>query len=134
MGLKHSVRKKSLLPPCERLAWDSEFFGVETARVRGDWLTGARVKAIDEWCERGKAAWLYFLGRADDAETVRCAEAGGFGLVDVRVTYERAIGGEIAADAEIRATARAVLEPGCRGMWSSMDRGVARGGPGILFP
>jgi len=102
MGLKRSVRKKNSLPPCERLAWDSEFFGVETARVRGDWLTGARVKAIDECCERGKVAWLYFLGRGDDAETTRCAEAGGFGLVDVRVTYERAIGGEIAADAEIR--------------------------------
>lgn len=99
------AKRKSAAEPCERLAWDSEFFGVETAWVRGDVLTAARVKEIDGWCGAKNIAWLYFLGRADDAETIRCAQAGGFGLVDVRVTYERAILGEIENPAGVEAFA-----------------------------
>ena len=38
------AKRKRAVEPCERLAWDSEFFGVETARVRGDSLTAERVK------------------------------------------------------------------------------------------
>lgn len=96
-------RKAAEAEPCERLEWDSEFFGVETARVRGDKLTAARVKEIDAWCGARKIAWLYFLGRADDAETARCAERGGFGLVDVRVTYERMISGDFEGAAGVEA-------------------------------
>jgi dTDP-4-amino-4,6-dideoxy-D-galactose acyltransferase len=77
--------------PCELLGWDSEFFGVETARVKGDSLTSGRVEEIDRWCKENKIKWLYFLARSDDAETVKCAERSGFELVDVRVTYDRSV-------------------------------------------
>ena len=97
------AKRVNAAEPCERLAWDSEFFGVETARVRGDSLTAERVKEIDSWCRARKVAWLYFLARADDAETARCAQAGGFGLVDVRVTYEREISGKVKRPAGVEA-------------------------------
>jgi ribosomal protein S18 acetylase RimI-like enzyme len=75
--------------PCERLSWDSDFFGVGTARVRGETLTANLVREIDAWCRQRQISLLYFQSRADDAEAVRRAEDAGFRLVDVRLTFER---------------------------------------------
>jgi dTDP-4-amino-4,6-dideoxy-D-galactose acyltransferase len=72
--------------PCDVLSWDSEFWGFPVARVRGHTLTPARLACIDRWCEARSIACLYFLATFDDPTTVRCAEDGGFRLVDVRVT------------------------------------------------
>ncbi|HYM09481.1 MAG TPA: GNAT family N-acetyltransferase [Bryobacterales bacterium] len=74
--------------PCERLDWDSTFFGFPAARVCGDTLTRERLAQIDDWCARSGVACLYFLARADDPETAWLAQAGGFQLVDVRMTFE----------------------------------------------
>jgi dTDP-4-amino-4,6-dideoxy-D-galactose acyltransferase len=74
---------------CQFLEWDSAFFGVPTGRVVGDTLTAERVGRIDGWCAGRGVKWLYFLARADDAGTVRVAEAARFGLVDVRLTFAR---------------------------------------------
>ena len=84
------------LDPCERLEWDTKFFGFPIARVRGDSIDRLRVRRIDAWCRENNIRCLYFLARADDQETARIAEENGFRLVDVRTTL-RHLSSEAAA-------------------------------------
>jgi ribosomal protein S18 acetylase RimI-like enzyme len=79
--------------PCERLAWDSQFFGVEIARVRGETLTDERAKAIDDWCGINRIKLLYFLARSDNPATAVLAEESGYREVDQRVTLHRPLAG-----------------------------------------
>lgn len=76
-------------PPCEILAWDSEFFGRRVGRVRGGRLDPERLAAIEAWLQAEAIDCLYFLADADDPATAVLAEEAGFRLVDVRVTLER---------------------------------------------
>src|SRR4051812_14778230 len=78
-------------PLCEKLAWDSEFFGVGIARVTGDTLDEAGAAAVDQWCQANDISCLYFMVRADDPTTRRTAEGHSFALVEVRVELERAV-------------------------------------------
>ncbi len=74
---------------CERLPWDSEFFGLPIARVvrrQLDRQTGAQIEA---WCRQQQIDCLYFLADASDTASVRAAEAHGFRLVDIRLTMSR---------------------------------------------
>jgi ribosomal protein S18 acetylase RimI-like enzyme len=77
-------------PVCEKLPWDTAFFGINIARVYGDTLNTAQAAAIDTWCQSEHIACVYFLARSDDPATVRTAEAHGYSLVDVRVELENA--------------------------------------------
>lgn len=79
--------------PCELLAWDSGFFGVTIARARGSRLTGERLAAIERWCGDRRVACLYFLADAEHPPTVALAEDSGFRLVDVRMSFARALEG-----------------------------------------
>lgn len=79
--------------PCERLAWDSDFFGVNIARVHGDRLDADLSRQVDDWCRDHRIDCLYFFARPDDPQTTRTAEDAGYRLVDVRVVFERAMGG-----------------------------------------
>ena len=74
--------------PCELLPWDTEFFGCRIARVRSDTLKPEQAGQIDEWSRNNHIRGLYFLSRADDPATIQTAEKHGFGLVDIRVTFE----------------------------------------------
>jgi dTDP-4-amino-4,6-dideoxy-D-galactose acyltransferase len=74
--------------PCELLPWDSEFFGCRIARICGDKLRQESALPIDDWCRSNRVRGLYFLARADDPATIQTAEQHGFGLVDIRVTFE----------------------------------------------
>jgi dTDP-4-amino-4,6-dideoxy-D-galactose acyltransferase len=76
--------------PCVRLPWDSEFFGINIARVTGDSLDHTQALAVDTWCQREHIDCLYFLARADDAVTSLCAQTHGYSLVDIRVDFARA--------------------------------------------
>lgn len=78
-----------LAEPCELLPWDSEFWGIPIARVRGRTLTPERLLSIDRWCEERSIACLFFLATFDDPMTVRCAEEGRFHLVDTKITFVR---------------------------------------------
>jgi len=71
------------------LDWDTEFFGRKIARAVGDRLSPDQFAAVDRWCTQSGIECLYFLARADDPLTVRTAERGGFGLMDIRVTLSR---------------------------------------------
>lgn len=72
--------------PCELLSWDSEFWGFPIAKVRGQTMTPESLADVDRWCLERSIACLCFLATFDDPTTVRCAEDGGFRLVDCRVT------------------------------------------------
>lgn len=76
---------------CEFLPWDTEFFSCRIARVGGDTLTPERVEQIDNWSRSNRIRGLYFLARADDPVTIQSAEQHGFGLVDIRITFERMV-------------------------------------------
>ena len=72
---------------CERLDWDSRFFGVSIARAvpsRVDLLTR---DAILDWCRAEGVDCLYFLAD-EDADTMRLLEDAAFSRVDDRVTLE----------------------------------------------
>jgi ribosomal protein S18 acetylase RimI-like enzyme len=74
--------------PCELLPWDTEFFHCRIARVCSDTLKQEQAVQIDEWSRNNRIRGLYFLSRADDPATIRTAEQHGFGLADIRVTFE----------------------------------------------
>ena len=76
--------------PCVLLEWDSNFFGVPIARVQGTRLTPETASQIDAWQRAHAVRCLYFTADVDDATTARLAEAGGYLLVDVRLTFGRA--------------------------------------------
>jgi ribosomal protein S18 acetylase RimI-like enzyme len=73
---------------CERLEWDSTFFGVPIARIRTNRLDETLATEIETWAEAEGIRCLYFLADLEDAATVRIAEQRGYRLVDVRVAYE----------------------------------------------
>ena len=79
--------------PCEALPWDSTFFSRRIARVSGHLLTFERAAAINGWCREHPIDCLYFLADASDPETVRLAAVNGFVLVDIRLTFGRALTG-----------------------------------------
>lgn len=76
-------------PPCERLEWDSSFFGRAIARAQRSHADGAFVEAMLTWCEAQRIDCLYFLAPARDVTTCRLLDDAGFQLVDERVTLER---------------------------------------------
>lgn len=78
--------------PCELLKWDSDFFELKVARLRGNILRPANADAADIWCQRLGVNCLYALLRSDDPESGRVGFSHGYRLVDVRVTLEREIG------------------------------------------
>ena len=79
--------------PAAIRAWDSAFFGVSIGQVgppRGD---PEIINKALQWAAAVSVRCLYLLVDADDDASSRAAEASRFGLVDVRVTLERAVGG-----------------------------------------
>jgi dTDP-4-amino-4,6-dideoxy-D-galactose acyltransferase len=76
---------------CDRLEWDSAFFGVPIARVRANRLTEDSAAEIEAWAKTNGIRCLYFVADLDHMPTVRLAEQYGYSLVDVRVTYEARI-------------------------------------------
>jgi dTDP-4-amino-4,6-dideoxy-D-galactose acyltransferase len=75
--------------PCELLPWDTEFFHCRIARVCGETLRPESAAQIDDWNRCNRIRGLYFLARADDPMTIQTAEQHGFGLVDIRIAFER---------------------------------------------
>jgi dTDP-4-amino-4,6-dideoxy-D-galactose acyltransferase len=77
--------------PCELLPWDTEFFRCRIGRFCGETLRQEQVLQIDDWSRRNRIRGLYFLSRADDPVTLQTAGQHGFGLVDIRLTFEHEI-------------------------------------------
>jgi ribosomal protein S18 acetylase RimI-like enzyme len=97
----------------ELLDWDTRFFGARIARVIGGTLDDARAHIVLEWCEREEIDCLYFLADADSEETATTAEKYGFGLKDIRVTYQLRLEMEKSlADAEPEFPSGVRIRPG----------------------
>ena len=77
--------------PFEARAWDSAFFGARIAQLTARRATAEALAAAVKRARQETIDCLYFLADADDAETVRAAEANGFALVDVRLTLDCSI-------------------------------------------
>ncbi len=73
---------------CERLAWDSQFFGFNIGRLWGNHLTPERAMEAARWCRDHAVKCLYFLADSGDAATQESAADAGFRMVDVRCTYQ----------------------------------------------
>lgn len=73
---------------CELLPWDAAFFGFGVARVTGRRLAATHPPEIDSFCREHAVRLLYLEADIDHPDTVRLAEAHGFGLVDVRVVLD----------------------------------------------
>jgi GNAT superfamily N-acetyltransferase len=88
---------------CERLPWDSDFFGVAIARVTQPRATAGDLAAAVRWAGQASINCLYFLADADHHESVRAAEENRFALVDARATLERGVpAAEGGDDASVR--------------------------------
>jgi len=72
---------------CERLDWDSRFFGVSIARAVPSRVDLVTRDAILDWCRAENIDCLYFLAD-EDADTMRLLEDAAFSRVDDRVTLE----------------------------------------------
>ncbi len=83
------------MAPAEIVEWDTAFFGVKIARVRGGVLTLESAAAIDAWCAREGVQCVYLLAPAGDLGTIRAAENQGYRLVDVSVTLRCGAGGPV---------------------------------------
>lgn len=75
-------------PLCERLDWDSRFFGVSIARANVSRVDGTCLRAVLDWCDAEAIDCLYVLADADDPASARALEESRFMAVDVRVTLE----------------------------------------------
>lgn len=76
--------------PVERLAWDSQHFGLPIARISDSAPDAATLGAVVGWARAGGIACLYFLAD-DEPKVVAAAEAHGFHFVDVRLTLDRTL-------------------------------------------
>jgi GNAT superfamily N-acetyltransferase len=79
--------------PCLFLQWDSEFFGIRIAQINSTSLSPELMQEIYQWCDKNAIECLYFLGTADNPESIRIAENNAFHLVEVRLTIERDLRG-----------------------------------------
>ncbi len=73
---------------CERLAWDSEHFGMPIGQVRGRELDDATGRAVAAWQERNGIACTYLFADPEDRRTARAAWDHGFMLVDLRLRLQ----------------------------------------------
>lgn len=92
----------------ERLAWDSEHFGVAVARVRRP-DSADRVRAAAASADRLGVRCLTALVEADDTDTVAAAEEAGFRCYDVRVELDHALDRAAPAESSVRAATDADL-------------------------
>ena len=77
--------------PGQRLAWDSEHFGLAIGRVLGGELDERLGREVIDWAAGEEISCLYLLADASDSATVLAAEALGFRLADVRLTLDRPV-------------------------------------------
>ena len=87
--MTHDRSKEAI---CSYLEWDSQFFGKRIARLNRERLAEADVSLTQAWCAEREIDCLYFLADSTDAHTSHLAKQNGFVSVDLRVTFERAVG------------------------------------------
>jgi RimJ/RimL family protein N-acetyltransferase len=71
---------------CQRLDWDSAFFGISIARAVPTHVDKTICHAILDWCHTHRIDCLYFLADEDNRDSRRVLEDATFVHVDDRVT------------------------------------------------
>jgi dTDP-4-amino-4,6-dideoxy-D-galactose acyltransferase len=116
-------RFRPIMPPVESLAiesleWDSKFFGFEIGQISlrsapQEQLSAmaGRVSATVGWADKNGPDCLYWLIDGGDAISSRAAEACGFHLVDVQMTFETKLPRGTGLDQSLMARVR-LVEPG----------------------
>src|SRR5512134_2247043 len=72
---------------CERLEWDSRFFGISIARAMPTRVDAETCGAILDWCRAERIDCLYLL-TDENPDAMRVLEDAAFSRVDDRVTLE----------------------------------------------
>lgn len=76
------------LEPVQFLEWDSKFFGAKIGRVTSRNLTDKEIAKVENWVSTHRMDCLYYLADGSKIESSRVAEANGFFLTDLRMTYD----------------------------------------------
>jgi hypothetical protein len=71
---------------CELLDWDSDFF-CSYRWLRQSDLTPLILSDIFERCDQEEVRHLYFLVSAGSSRVIELAEAAGFRMADIRITW-----------------------------------------------
>lgn len=90
----------------EPAEWDSAFFGVSTARLKGGRLSAAEMPDILRGLQAARVQVVHALIDGDHDESVMAAERAGFHLVDMRMTLEWRASGPLAVAPYERALVR----------------------------
>jgi dTDP-4-amino-4,6-dideoxy-D-galactose acyltransferase len=72
---------------CQRLEWDSTFFGISIARAVPAHVDPATCNTVLDWCRAQQIDCLYFLADKENHETRRVLEDRAFVHVDDRITF-----------------------------------------------
>ncbi|WP_440989451.1 GNAT family N-acetyltransferase [Haloarchaeobius baliensis] len=75
--------------PCEKLAWDTDFFGFGVGKVTAERVDPETLAAVDEFCHEHDIEVVFYLADADDMESAHHAEDAGYRFVDDRITLDR---------------------------------------------
>jgi len=104
------------------LAWDSAFFGFPVAQLTAERLDESALAAATVACRARGIRCAYLLLDGDDAHGSALAQADGFALRDVRLTFERELGDASAADAGHAApTPRPAIGPATAGQHAALE-------------
>ncbi|MCH7576054.1 MAG: GNAT family N-acetyltransferase [Candidatus Marinimicrobia bacterium] len=76
------------------LSWDSDFFGYTIAYLSCRHLTETIMYRIDIFIERHQVKLVEYLCNCHDSRSVRVAEENYFMFKDIRLTYQRPLGGD----------------------------------------
>jgi dTDP-4-amino-4,6-dideoxy-D-galactose acyltransferase len=87
--------------PCRLLEWDTEFFGFPVARADAPELDRDSAAEIDRWCIAQGVRCLYLMLDPQDEESAAAADAGGYRLVDVRLTLRHGLASVPAPDPDV---------------------------------
>jgi len=94
-GLK---RVANLIRMCELLEWDTQFFGRRIADIKPLRLTERIMDYVLARCREWGIECLYYQSDCHHAPSVQLAEQHGFHFVDIRLTFERYVSKQMAAE------------------------------------
>lgn len=78
----------------QKLAWDSDFFGVNIGFLSCLRLTPNIEKHVKKFIRKEKIDLLEYLCNCHDRESVITSEKNGYSFVDIRLTFERFLNGK----------------------------------------
>ena len=81
------VYESRRLSVVDKLNWDSDFFGINIARLNHTQITKKLIDYSLKICRQAKIKCLYFRSLTTDPLTIQLAESNGFHFANVRVTY-----------------------------------------------